>query len=51
MPRIDLYNSFIKFGILNSFHSEMFKVRKSTENDFNWKVNISQSTGVKTSKL
>ena len=41
--RIDLKNSFPKFGILNSFHSEMLKVRKSTKNDFNWKVNISRS--------
>ena len=45
--RIDLNN----FGILNSFHSEMFKVRKSSENDFNWKVNISRSTRVKASKF
>ena len=45
--RTDLNN----FGILNSFHSEMFKVRKSSENDFNWKVNISRSTRVKASKF
>ena len=48
---LDLNNSSPRFGILTTFCSEMFKVRKSTKKDFNWKVNISQSTAVKASKF
>ena len=49
--RLALNNSSPKFGILTNFCSEMLKVRKSTKNDFNWKVDISQSTAVKASKF
>ena len=44
-------NSFPKFAILTGFYSEMFKVRESTENDVDWKVHISRSTGVKAFKF
>ena len=47
----DLNNSLLEFGILNTFGSEMIKVRKPIKNDFNWRVNISRTTTVKTSKF
>lgn len=46
-----LNSSLPKFVILTSFHSEMMKVRKSTKNDFKWRVNISRRTAVKASKF
>ena len=49
--RIDLNKSFPKFGILNSFHSEILKARKSIKNDFKWRLHISRSTAVKATKF
>ena len=48
---LDFSNSSPKLGILTSFHSEMLKVRKSTKNDFKWRLNISRNMVVKAFKF
>ena len=47
----EINNSLLEFGILTTFGSKMVSVRKSIKNDFNWRVNISQTATVKTSKF
>ena len=49
--RLDFNNSLPKLVILTRFHSEMLKVRKSTKNDFKWRLNILRSTAVKAYKF
>ena len=48
---LDLNNSSSRFCTLATLCSEMLKVRKSTKEDFNGKVNIFQITAVKVSKF
>ena len=47
----EINNSLLEFGILTTFGSKMVSVRKSIKNDFNWRVNISQTATVKASKF
>lgn len=46
------FNNFLpEPGILTRFYSEIVKVKNSTKNVFNWRVNISWTTSSKTYKF